>query len=32
MPHDALVGDNELTDAPALGLVGHLRHHHDPES
>jgi hypothetical protein len=32
VPHDALVGDHELTDAPALDFIGHLRHRHDPES
>ena len=28
MPDHALVGDHELTDAPALDLVGDLRHRH----
>jgi hypothetical protein len=32
VPHHALVGDYELSDAPALDLVGDLRHRHDPES
>jgi hypothetical protein len=32
VPHDALVGDHELTDAPALDLVDHLRHRHVHES
>jgi hypothetical protein len=32
VPYDALVGDHELTDAPALDLVGDLRHRHDHES
>jgi hypothetical protein len=32
MPDDALVGDHELADAPALRLIGDLRHGHDHES
>jgi hypothetical protein len=32
VPHDATVGDHELSDAPALGLVGDLHHRHDRES
>jgi hypothetical protein len=32
VPHDALIGGHELTDAPALDFVGHLRHPHDHES
>jgi hypothetical protein len=32
VPHDAFVGDHQLTDAPAFDLVGHLRHRHDHES
>jgi hypothetical protein len=32
VPRDAAVGDHELTDAPALDLVGDLRHRHDHES
>jgi hypothetical protein len=32
VPHDALVHNDELTDAPAIHLVGDLRHRHDPES
>jgi hypothetical protein len=32
VPHDALAGDYELSDAPALDLIGDLRHHHDDES
>jgi hypothetical protein len=32
VPHDAVVGDHELTDAPAIDLVRHLRHCHHRES
>jgi hypothetical protein len=32
VPHDALVGDDELTDAPVFDLIGDLRHRHDHES
>jgi hypothetical protein len=32
VPDDALVGDDELTHAPAVDLVGDLRHRHDRES
>jgi hypothetical protein len=32
VPDDAVVGDDELADAPALYFVGDLRHRHDWES
>jgi hypothetical protein len=32
VPDDAIVGDHELTDSPALDFVGDLRHRHDLES
>jgi hypothetical protein len=32
VPHDSVVVDDELADAPALDLVGDLRHRHDSES
>jgi hypothetical protein len=32
VPHHAVVGNHELTDAPALDLIGDLRHRHDRES
>jgi hypothetical protein len=32
VPDDAPVRDDELPDAPALDLVGDLRHRHDRES